>query len=263
MTLNWIDVTNLSFNTLLLLERVQISWFPGWLSEQDLVIALRANQIVEWYLRHKCPEIIPWLDQLMTCIESFPSPTSERIRQAEINILNSINDLVVYVVDPSIYDSLPGLGWDSDELRSLVDFNQKIVIDIGSGTGRLAIIAAENASVVFAVEPVGNLRLYIKQKARAQNLTNIFPVDGLITDLPFPGGFADITMSGHVFGTDPQAEYDEMKRVTKTGGMIILCPGSSQSENKAHAYLLSQGFDWSEFEEPESGMVRKYWKVVE
>jgi ubiquinone/menaquinone biosynthesis C-methylase UbiE len=176
--------------------------------------------------------------------------------------LKSINDLVVYVVNPSIYDSLPGLCWDSTELTMLANFDGKIVIDIGSGTGRLAFIAAETASVVFAVEPVGNLRLYIKQKARTQSLTNLFPVDGLITDLPFPDGFADITMGGHVFGDHPQAEYAEMKRVTKSGGMIILCPGSSQSETKAHAYLLSQCFDWSEFEEPGSGMVRKYWKVV-
>ena len=42
MAVHWIDVTTLSFNVLLLLERVQISWFPGWLPEQDLAIALVA-----------------------------------------------------------------------------------------------------------------------------------------------------------------------------------------------------------------------------
>lgn len=26
-----------------------------------LAIVLRANPVVEWYLRHKCPQIIPWL----------------------------------------------------------------------------------------------------------------------------------------------------------------------------------------------------------
>ncbi len=263
MPVNWIDVTNLSFNTLLLLERVQLSWFPGWLPEKELAIALHANPTVEWYLRHKCPEITSWLGQIQSSYLPDHLPTSEVIRQAEIKVLSTINDLVVYVLDPGIYDAQPFLGWDSNELLSLTDFNGRIVIDVGSGTGRLAFTIVEYASAVFAAEPVGNLRLYMKQKARAQNLTNLFPVDGLITDLPFPNGFADITMGGHVFGDHPEVEYAEMRRVTKAGGMIILCPGTSLNEIKTHEYLLSEGFSWSTFEEPQEGMKRKYWKTVE
>lgn len=202
------------------------------------------------------------MDHIQSSLVNGTPPTQQIIRQAEIKILNTIKDLVVYVVDPAIYDAQPFLGWDSNELRQLTDFRDKIVIDIGSGTGRLAFIAVENASTVFAVEPVGNLRLYIKQKAQARKLTNIFPVDGLITDLPFPDGFADITMGGHVCGDHLQAEYTEMKRVTKLGGMIILCPGTSLTETKSHEYLVSQGFSWSVFEEPRDGLRRKYWKQV-
>jgi SAM-dependent methyltransferase len=245
MTVNWIDVTNLSFNTLLLLERVQLSGFPGWVSEEELAIALSANPTIEWYLRHKCPEIIPWLDHIQSSHAPEHPLTQDIIRQAEIKILNTINDLVAYVVDPAIYETQPLIGWDSNELRGLTDFRGKKVIDIGSGTGKLAFIVAENASAVFTVEPVGNLRLYIKQKARAQNLNNIFPGDGLITELPFPDGFADITMSGHVFGDHPQTEYAEMKRVTIPGGMLILCPGISLTETAIHKFLLSQGFSYS------------------
>ncbi len=250
MTVNWIDVTNLSFNTLLLLERVQLSWFPGWVPEEELTIALSANPTIELYLRHKCPEIIPWLDHIQSSHAPEHPPTQEIIRQAEIKILDTINDLMTYVVDPVIYDNQPFMGWDSIELRGLTDFNGKIVIDIGSGTGRLAFIAAENASAVFAVEPVGKLRRYIQQKARAQNLTNIFPVDGLITELSFTDGFADITMSGHGFGDHPQIEYVEMKRVTKPSGMLILCPGTSLTQTAIHEFLLSQGFSYSQFEDP-------------
>jgi precorrin-6B methylase 2 len=263
MTVNWIDVTNLSFNNLLLLERVQLSWFPGWLPEDELVIALQANPTVDWYLRHKCPEIIPWLDQIQTTYRLSTTPSPEVIRQAEIKVMNAINDLMVYAVDPAIYDMQPFLGWDSNELLELTDFSQKIVVDIGSGTGKLALIAAKTSSVVYAVEPVGNLRCYIKQKAQALNLTNIYTVDGLITDLPFPAGFSDVTMGGHVFGDHPQAEFSEMKRVTKSGGMLILCPGTSVTEIKVHEFLVSQGFNWSLFEEPQDGMKRKYWKPVE
>src|SRR4030043_2289374 len=162
MTINWIDVTTLSFNTLLLLERVQLSWFAGWVPEVELVIALQANPTVEWYLRHKCPEIIPWLDQVQATYTLSNAPSSEQIRQAEITVLNTINDLLVYAVDPAIYDAQLFLSWDSNELLKLTDFNQKMVIDIGSGTGKLEFVAAGTASVVFTVEPVGNLRLYLK-----------------------------------------------------------------------------------------------------
>jgi SAM-dependent methyltransferase len=263
MPLDWIDVTNLSFNILLLLERVQLSWFPGWIPEEEMAIALRANPVVEWYLRQKCPEIIPWLDNLQSIRIPAPIPSEEIIRQAEMKVLRTINDLVVYAVDPALYDARPFMAWDSNELRQLADFTGKTVIDVGSGTGRLAFVAAEKAFVVFAVEPVGNLRYYIKQKAQSQGVANIFPVDGLITDIPFPVAFADITMGGHVFGDDPEAEYLEMKRVTKPGGMIIFCPGSSMEEIKGHKYLLSKGFSWSEFEEPTEGPKRKYWKTIE
>ncbi|MFQ5616350.1 MAG: class I SAM-dependent methyltransferase, partial [Anaerolineales bacterium] len=206
MPLNWIDVTPLSFNTLLLLERAQLSWLPGHAPEGEMAIALRANPAVEWYLRHKCPDLNKWLDEVMS--HSHPA-NSERTRQAEIAIMEKLNDWVVYVVDPVIYDARPFLGWDSNELLSLTDFTGATVIDVGSGTGRLALTVAPIAKTVFAVEPVGNLRRYIKQKARAQGLHNVFSADGLITDIPFPDDFADVTMGGHVYGTYPEREYLE------------------------------------------------------
>ena len=88
MTLDWIDTTDLSFNTLLLLERVQLSWFPGWVPETELAIALHANPTVEWYLRHKCPEINAWLNQLLTAHPGVPASTSEQIRAAEIKVMD-------------------------------------------------------------------------------------------------------------------------------------------------------------------------------
>ena len=255
-------VSSLSFNTLLLLERIQLSWFPGWVPETELAIALGANPVVEWYLRHKCPELKEWLDEVMAKVDEGHPSTPEETRQAEEAVLKAIEDLVVYAVDPAIYDAQPFLQWDSLELASLVDFTRKMVIDIGSGTGRLALIAAEKAEVVYAVEPVANLQRYLKDKARKQGLKNVFAVDGLITDLPFPDGFADVTIEGHVFGDQPEEEHREMVRVTRPGGMVIHCPGNVDRDNDKHHFLVSRGFEWSRFEEPGEGVVRKYWKRV-
>lgn len=170
--------------------------------------------------------------------------------------------LIVYAVNPSVYDAQPFLNWDSNELLSLADFTGKTVIDVGAGTGRLTLLVAEKADVVFAVEPVTNLRNYLEQKAKSRSLKNVYAVDGLITDIPFPPHFADVTMGGHVFGDDLEDEYQELCRVTKSGGMIILCPGNNDLDNDRHEFLGSHGFEWSRFEEPRDGMKRKYWKVV-
>lgn len=260
MSLDWIDVTDLSFNTLLLLERVQLSWFPGWLPEGELAVALHANPTVEWYMRHKCPELEEWLDGVMARPPEAASET--RVREAERAILRSINDLVVYAVNPGAYDAQSFMGWDSRELTSLVAFEGRTVLDIGSGTGRLAFVAAEQGATVYCVEPVGNLRRYIKEQARRRGLDNVFAIDGIITDIPFPKGFADVTMGGHVFGDAPEEEIAELYRVTRAGGLVILCPGSSEKQHEAHATLLKHDFQWSRFEEPGAGWVRKYWKIV-
>lgn len=260
MPVNWIDVSSLSFNTLLLLERVQLNWFPGWVPEDALAVALAANPVVEWYLHHKCPELRTWLDEAMAK-GKYPTSTDE-IREAEVTVMDAINDLMVYAVDPAIYDAQPFLQWDSSELTSLIDFSDKIVIDVGTGTGRLALIAAEKARAVFGVEPVANLRRYLKKKARGSGFSNVFPVDGLTTDLPFPSQFADVTIGGHIFGDLPKEEIQEMLRVTKPGGMVILCPGNNDVDDDRHQFLVSRDSQWARFEEPAGGgggMKRKYW----
>jgi SAM-dependent methyltransferase len=88
-------------------------------------------------------------------------------------------------------------------------------------------------------------------------------VDGLITDIPFPDGFFDVTMGGHVFGDEPEAEWRQLERVTRPGGRVLLCPGNNDVDNGVHQFLVSQGCRWDRFEEPVDGMKRKYWKNKE
>lgn len=260
--LDWMDVTNLSFNSLLLLERMQIGWFPLWegFPYQEMAVALKANPAVEWYLRHKAPEVNSWLNEVM---QLAPDPiTPEEARAAEVLVMRQINDWLIYVIDPDIYDQQPFMAWDPAELTSIVDLRGKTVIDIGSGTGKQVFIAAQKARCVFAVEPVGNLRRYIREKAARMNYSNVFTAEGTITEIPFPDQFADVLSCGHVFGDDRIRELREMERVVKTGGMVVLIPGSSQREMESHNYLVEQGYHWQEFIEPPSDIVRKYWKEI-
>jgi SAM-dependent methyltransferase len=255
------EVSPVSFNALLLLETSQLEWFPTWRFPQtELAIALAANPTVVWFLRHKAPQVAGWVDEVLARPEARRGCSPEEVRAAEVAVLRTLVDLLIYALDPSIYDRQPFLGWNSAELTGLIDFTGKTVIDVGAGTGRQTFVAAEHASVVYPVEPVGNLRRYIREKARRLGCTNVFPVDGLITEIPFPSGFADVVMGGHVFGDAPAAELAELERVTKPGGMVILIPGNNDADNDIHRFLVNQSFDWSAFEQPRDGMKRKYWK---
>lgn len=259
MAVDWMDVKGMHFNALLLLERVQIRWLVDSLSSDELAMALDANPAVKWFLSNKCPERREKIAEIGKRVEGGCGP--DRVREAELRVLGSIADWLVYLVDPDLYDRQPFLGWDDRELLSLADFAGKVVLDIGAGTGRLAFAAARAATTLYCVEPVGNLRDRIKARAREKGLGNVYAVDGLITDIPFPGGFADIVMGGHVFGDELVAEYRELCRVTKPGGSVILCPGNINKDNEVHAFLTGMGFEWARFEEPGDGMKRKYWKV--
>lgn len=261
MRTGWMDVSKLPFDVMLLLERVQLSWLPGWISEtlprEDLALAFAGNPHVAWFARTKCPEIAAWLDALVA--EGPQKPNPEEVRASERRVLQAVDDLLVYVLDPALYDAQPFLGWDSTELTRLVDFSGLTVVDVGAGTGRLALTAsAAGAQVVFAVEPVGNLRDYLKEKARAHG-AEVYAVDGTITAIPFPEGFANVVMGGHVFGDAPEDELQEMLRVTRPGGLVILCPGNNDVDDAVHTYLVGQGANWGRFEEPRDGIKRKYW----
>lgn len=260
MAVKWIDTTKLSFKSLLLLEKWQIELFSKRPFNKDLAFAIKANPEVEWYLRNKCPEVSGWLDKIL--LLAAGSYNAEETRRAELAVMDELNDWLTYAIDPAIYDNQSFLKWDSSELLDLVDFSGKVVLDIGSGTGKLAFLVAGKAKTIYAVEPVENLRQWIKNRAREKKLKSFYVVDGFIESLPFSDDFADIVMTGHVFGDNLAEENQELERVVKKGGMIIHCPGNNDEDNEAHQFLIGHGYNWSKFEEPDDGAKRKYWKII-
>lgn len=263
--LGWKDISDVSFNVILLFESIQLSWlrkhFRRKQMKREFTIALRANPHIEWYIRHKCPELNTWLDALLQEYDE-PLPSKAEIRQYEQELVMGMEDWVIYVTDPAAYDRQPFGVWDDKILLQCAEFSHATVLDVGAGTGRLTFAVAEYAKTVYAVEPVGNLRKFIKHKAQARGINNVYTMDGLIEDIPFADDFADITMGGHVYGDYPEQEVNELIRVTKDGGTVVLCPGNNDKDNDIHHYLLSRGFKWERFFEPRDGWKRKYWLKV-
>ncbi len=259
--LGWLDVSDIDFKALLLLEPLHVRYLAGRKPSQAMGTALAAHPAVQWYLIQTHPPVKAFI---LHCLQmANTDPTPEELRAAEIAVLDSMHDWLIYVLDPIQYDHLDFLKWDDSSLLEMADFEDKIILDVGSGTGRLAFAVAPQARVVYAVEPVANLRRFLWEKRQQLGLTNVYPIDGAMEQIPFPANFADLILSGHVFGDDLDAEYLEMFRVVKDGGMILLHPGANASaEDKSHHYLVQKGFHFGTFEEPGDGLKRKYWKTI-
>lgn len=263
MSYGWIDAKAFSFNALLLLD----SWIVRYISQdknpefnQKLAAALAANPAVCWYFGNRCPDCREYYENLAG---SAPAGVSgQYIRECEIYVLDALETFIVYLY-PAIMDELPYIKtWEKERLLSMVDFTGKTVLDIGSGTGRLAIAAASLAKLVYACEPVDRLREYLREKLQRLQIKNVFVVDGTLEMLPFPDESFDIVVSGHVFGDDHKKELQQMSRVTKVGGYIIDCPGeeTEKQPNGPKKEMLKLGFEHAHYVSKLGGDVYRYWK---
>lgn len=256
----WIDATQFSFNTLLLMDR----WIFNAIARnkqpeftKNLGISLSGNPAVYWYIINKCPEQEEYYTKVM---EGLPHYSKEEIRNAEVHVLDDLDAFVVYVF-PELTDNLPYIkDWDPVRLLELTDFNNKTVLDIGAGTGRLAFAAAPLAKYVYASEPVDRMREFMREKAKKIKAENIYVIDGTVENLAFPDESFDIVMSGHVIGDDYDAELAEIERVIKPGGCIIDCPGEEHRNKSIDNELVQRGFKHSYYVSKTGGDVYRYLK---
>jgi SAM-dependent methyltransferase len=95
------------------------------------------------------------------------------------------------------------------------------VVDIGAGTGNVALLAADRGARVTAVEPATRLREVIQEVSGARDLT---VVDGTAANVPLPDASADVVLSnfGIIFAPDPAAAITELARVAKPSSRILL-----------------------------------------
>jgi len=263
MSFGWIDANLFSFNTLLLMDRwifrtIAKNQHPEF--KEKLAIALASNPTVYWYVVNKCPERQEYYSALVD--KASNDCSREKIRDSEVYVLDALDWAVVYVY-PEIMENLSYIkDWDKERLLSITDFSNKTVLDIGSGTGRLAFAAATVAKTVFACEPVDRLREYMREKQKQLKVDNIYVVDGTVEMLPFPDESFDIVVSGHVVGDDYKAEWREMSRVTKPRGYIINCPGEDDRKKPEGPSkgLIELGFEHSQYVSKTGGDVYRYWK---
>ena len=96
------------------------------------------------------------------------------------------------------------------------------VLDIGTGTGVLAITAARAGARVKALDLTPALLEEAVENARIAGLPDVEIIEGDAERLPFPDGTFDVVLSqfGHMFAPRPDVAVAEMRRVLKPSGRV-------------------------------------------
>jgi SAM-dependent methyltransferase len=108
----------------------------------------------------------------------------------------------------------------------LVEFAEikpgEVVLDVGTGTGVVAITAARAGASVTGLDLTPALLDVARENARVASLGSTQWLEGDAESLPFPDGKFDVVASqfGHMFAPRPDIAIAEMRRVLKPGGRI-------------------------------------------
>jgi len=98
------------------------------------------------------------------------------------------------------------------------------VLDVGTGTGVVAITAARAGARVTALDLTPELLEHARENARIARRDDIVWTEGDAEQLPYPDGSFDVVLSqfGHMFAPRPDVTVAEMRRVLKPGGRIAM-----------------------------------------
>ncbi len=99
----------------------------------------------------------------------------------------------------------------------------EVVLDVGTGTGVVAITAARSGARVTALDLTPALLEKARENSQITQMQDIVWTEGDTEDLPFPDASFDVVLSqfGHMFAPRPEIAVSEIRRVLKPGGRFV------------------------------------------
>jgi len=101
-----------------------------------------------------------------------------------------------------------------------------VVVDVGAGTGLLALAAAERAGTVWAVDVSPAMGRHLEAVAAVSGLHNVHVITASAVALPLEDASADAVVSNYCYHhlTDPQKRLAlaEAHRVLRPGGRLVV-----------------------------------------
>jgi len=100
------------------------------------------------------------------------------------------------------------------------------IVDVGSGTGLLALAIAERSGHIWAIDSSRAMGDYLRVKASSAGFTNIETVFASASSLPLVDNVADAVVSNYCMhelrDEDKLAALAEAARVLKPGGRLVI-----------------------------------------
>lgn len=247
---------------LLLLETFQIKYLPDRVAPKEFATLMREYPVLHSFLVNKYPPIAAFLTTLLDTYK--PVVDKQQIREYCQEALWEIGDLIIYNKHPGLLDQNAPIRWDIGEITSMTSLEGKTVADVGAGAGRIAFMVAPFAHTVFAVEPLGSFRSFIKEKALKQGVKNLFVMDGTLDSLPLPGDSLNVLITSNAIGWNLEKELHEIERVVKPGGSVIhLLHSDPQQGHPYHETLTSASWDYQcDRKMTDRRMKIKYHKIL-
>lgn len=101
-----------------------------------------------------------------------------------------------------------------------------VVVDLGAGTGLLALSVADQVDKVWALDSSRAMAEYLQVKAESASLTNLRVVVASATSVPLVDGVADVVLSNYCFhelsDADKLVALAEAFRLLRPGGRLVI-----------------------------------------
>ncbi|SCL92216.1 class I SAM-dependent methyltransferase [Sporanaerobacter sp. PP17-6a] len=133
------------------------------------------------------------------------------------------------------------------KVLSKVNIKDKVVADLGCGTGFISLALADDSNIVFSVDNSRNMLKELKEEALKRNLKNIYPLNSSLDNLTLFDESLDavfINMALHHI-KDAKKAINEMYRVLKKSGKLVISDVTEHNGEWAREEMFDEWLGFS------------------